>query len=394
MSQQLINRSPDLKRLRDEGYDIEIRSGHLLAKNIPYVNSNKDVKLGTLVTVLTLAGDITTRPDTHVAFFAGEYPCTKDGAEIVRIKSGSNRQQLAPDLEVHHSFSSKPLCGHYSDYYEKITTYVSIISNHAQSIDPTVSAMTFPTIEPDENDSMFNYIDTASSRAGISAMTSKLELGRVAIVGLGGTGSYIFDLIAKTPVKEINIFDGDKFSQHNAFRSPGAPSVEELRGELQKVDYFGGLYSKMHRNIIIHDCYMDSSNINQLNGMDFVFICLDKNDVKKSFVEKLDEFGIPFIDVGMGVDLVDDKLFGILRVTTSTQGKRDHIKGKNRISFTDGDADDDYKTNIQIAELNALNAALAVIKWKKLFGFYGDLEKEHFSAYTIDGNHIINEDQA
>jgi len=46
MSHQLINHSSDLKRLRDEGYDIEIKSGHLLVKDVPYVNSNKEVKRG------------------------------------------------------------------------------------------------------------------------------------------------------------------------------------------------------------------------------------------------------------------------------------------------------------------------------------------------------------
>ena len=58
------------------------------------------------------------------------------------------------------------------------------------------------------------------------------------------------------------------------------------------------------------------------------------------------------------------------------------------------DGDDEYDKNIQIADLNALNAALAVIKWKKLCGFYRDLEREHFSAYTVDGNCIINDDTA
>jgi hypothetical protein len=45
-----------------------------------------------------------------------------------------------------------------------------------------------------------------------------------------------------------------------------------------------------------------------------------------------------------------------------------------------------------VADLNALNAALAVIRWKKLFGFYSDLEEEHHSVYVIDGNSIANED--
>jgi hypothetical protein len=50
-------------------------------------------------------------------------------------------------------------------------------------------------------------------------------------------------------------------------------------------------------------------------------------------------------------------------------------------------------SNIQVADLNALNATMAVIRWKKLFGFYADLEQEHFAAYTVDGNATANDDQ-
>jgi len=41
-----------------------------------------------------------------------------------------------------------------------------------------------------------------------------------------------------------------------------------------------------------------------------------------------------------------------------------------------------------------LNAALAVIKWKKLCAFYVDLDGEHHGVYEIDGNFIHNEDTA
>jgi hypothetical protein len=67
---------------------------------------------------------------------------------------------------------------------------------------------------------------------------------------------------------------------------------------------------------------------------------------------------------------------------------------EDRIPFSDGDGPDEYRTNIQIADLNALNAVLAVVKWKKLCGFYGDLDREHFCAYTLDGNSLVNEDKA
>jgi hypothetical protein len=42
---------------------------------------------------------------------------------------------------------------------------------------------------------------------------------------------------------------------------------------------------------------------------------------------------------------------------------------------------------------NALNALLAVIRWKKIVGFYDDLEHEHNTIYLIDGNTLINEDE-
>ncbi|MGD0581237.1 MAG: ThiF family adenylyltransferase [Bryobacteraceae bacterium] len=392
MSSRLIDRSHDLKRLRYEGYDIETRSGYLLVKDVPYVNASKEVKRGTLVSKLILAGEMTARPDDHVAFFAGDYPCQADGTQIEKIRRTSGECVLADGVVIQHSFSAKPT-DPYEDYYAKMTTYVAILSGHAQVIDPTVTAKTFPVIEPEkeEEETVFNYIDTASSRAEINLVTKKLELGKIAIVGLGGTGSYVLDLVAKTPVKEIHLFDGDTFLQHNAFRSPGAPSIDDLKAKSRKTAYLKSLYSKMHRGIIDHEAYVGEENVDQLQDMNFVFLCLEGGTAKKLIVEKLEGFGIPFVDVGMGVYLSEDSLGGILRVTTSTPEQRAHLR--NRISFSDRDDRNEYAVNIQIADLNALNAALAVIKWKKLFGFYQDLEHEHHSTYTIGGNILNNEDQ-
>ena len=98
---------------------------------------------------------------------------------------------------------------------------------------------------------------------------------------------------------------------------------------------------------------------------------------------------IKFIDVGMGIQNVDNKLTGVLRVTTCTEEKIDHID--KRISFVDN-IENEYKSNIQIAELNAMNAALAVIKWKKIIDFYHDFEGEFHSTYTIDTNLLTSDD--
>ncbi len=390
MSRSLIDRSADLKRLENYGYEIEVRSSHLLLKHIPYVAENGSIKRGTLVSELTLAGDVTARPNTHVVMFAGEMPCDRLGRPLTKIRHSSGRKELGGGLVVDHSFSSKPADG-YPDYFQKMTTYESIIASPAESIDPNATARTFSVLEPQDEDSVFRYIDTASSRAGIGAVTEKLKASAVAIVGLGGTGSYILDFIAKAPIREIHLFDGDKFGQHNAFRSPGAPSIETLKAVPPKAAYFRDIYSEMRRNIIVHG-YVDESVVDYLREMDFVFIAVDKGRPRRLVVEKLEELGVPFIDVGMGVEEVDGSLLGQLRVTVSTDQSRDQVR--STLPLSDRDGDDDYSRNIQIAELNALNAALAVIKWKKLLGFYADFENENSSLYQIDGNCLINEDTA
>lgn len=69
----------------------------------------------------------------------------------------------------------------------------------------------------------------------------------MAIIGLGGTGGYVLDQVAKTPVREIHLFDGDTFDMHNAFRAPGAATESDFGKP--KVEYFKAMYSNMHKSI-------------------------------------------------------------------------------------------------------------------------------------------------
>ena len=387
MSRRLIGRSPDLLRLWEDGYEIEVRTGHLLLKQVPYVTAHKVVARATLVSALNLAGAVTTRPSSHVVKFTGETPCDQTGQPLTRIILSSKREDLGGGIVVQHEFSSKPPSG-YANYFEKMSTYAEILSGYAQSIEPAVTARTFEVVQYSNEDSVFHYTDTASRRAGIAAIAQKLEIRSVAIVGLGGTGSYILDLVAKTPVRELHLFNGDRFGQHNAFRAPGAPSIETLQSAPVKSEYFRGIYSNMRGNIFDHE-HLDDDSADILAGVSFAFVAVDNVDARRLAVEKLMDAGVPFVDVGMGLDTGEAALLGQLRVTAATSEVMDHVD--STIPLRPGPDDDEYATNIQVADLNALNAALAVMKWKKVFGFYSDLEREHSSLYQIDGNHLINE---
>lgn len=391
MSHPAFSLSPDLRRLREEGFFVQIRNGLLIMRDVPYVDAARQVQRGTLISTLNLAGDVAQRPDPHTIHFDGAFPCNAAGAPIEAIRHTSDNFNLGGGIAAKHQFSSKPSdTGRYDDYYHKMTTYAATLGGPAAVLQPGITAKTF-RVPDNEEASVFNYTETASDRAGIGALTEKLAGRKIAIIGLGGTGSYVLDMVVKTPVREIHLIDGDEFLQHNAFRAPGAPSIEELREAPKKVDYLKSIYSKMHRGIVAHAVPIGPDNVSLLDRVDFAFICMDSGEAKRLVVARLEANRASFVDVGMGLELVDGSLGGILRVTTSTPAKRDHVH-QGRISFAGGGGNDIYSSNIQVADLNALNAVLAVIKWKKLCGFYRDLEHEHHCAYTTDGNTIDNSD--
>jgi len=239
MSSTLVDPSLGIKRLVDEGYEVVRRPGYLVIQSIPYVTPQRQVALGTLVTELNESMGELYPPSDHQVWFAGEFPCHQAGDPIEGIRNDSSRRMLWDGFEVQHHFSNKPRDGSgFPDYYSKMMNYIRLIAGEAMAIDPNQRPQTFKVLLPVEVDSVFHYYDSASSRADIQAVSAKLGLSRVAIVGLGGTGSYVLDLVAKTPVIELHLFDGDALLQHNAFRAPGAVSCATLEKQLPKVTYF------------------------------------------------------------------------------------------------------------------------------------------------------------
>lgn len=365
-----------------------MRGGYLVLTHVPYVGADRQVKYGVLVSALHLAGEQTARPKTHVVYFQGEQPCDSEGRVITALVHQALHQQLAPGVMVDRSFSNKP-AGGFTDYFHKMTSYVSVLCGPAEVLSPGVTARTFVSETGDEEDtSPFHYRNTASTRAEIDLVTARLHGQKIAIVGLGGSGSYLLDLVAKTPVAEIHLYDGDRFYQHNAFRAPGAPTLDELRTAPFKVDHFSAVYSRMHRGIRPHPVNMEAENVEALGTVDFVFICVDKGSVRGLLVNALERLGKPFIDVGMSVEVVrgTDSLLGTVRVSTSWPENR---TGREHIPMGDAERDDAYHRNIQIADLNSLNATLAVIQWKKRCGFYQDLAGEGFFAYALNVNRLV-----
>jgi hypothetical protein len=71
----------------------------------------------------------------------------------------------------------------------------------------------------------------------------------------------------------------------------------------------------------------------------------------------------------MGLNRKHGSLSGMLRATYYPPEQMEKIKAKALSELSDRPADE-YRKNIQIGELNALNAMLAVIMYKQIKGFY------------------------
>jgi len=386
MSLRPIVLDPDIQSLQDIGLCVEVVQGHLLVHRVPYVDANRQVARGIMVT--DLSGNIGTlgKPRDHQIWFVGDIPCHANGTPIRSLNRTEGPKDLWSGFTAQHHFSNKPdgQADFPKTHSAKIRHYLTLICAEATFVDPEATPYVFEPVVSFDPEEIFNYWDTASTRAGILAVTSKLAHYRIAIVGLGGTGSYVLDLMAKTSVREIHLFDGDKFEQHSAFRAPGAASIEDIAAKMPKVEYFAAIYARMRKGIHPHPSYLDDENLSELDNFDFVFLCVDKGGVRRMLGEYLIARGIPFADTGMELTMLPEAnaILGTCRATLCTARKSDHFSR----CAPQGDApgDDLYLSNIQVADMNMLNAVLAVQLWKKHCTFYLDHWQPHHHTYSID----------
>ena len=145
MSTQLFDHNPDLKKLKDEGYNISIINGHIVIQGVPYLNSDKKVFFDSIYCPFTQEG-FKIRQNDHTVFFTGEYPCDQLGNELSSIVNDHRQDILREDIIGKFYLSSKPESGSYSDFYAKMQRYVDLLSAPAKSVDPSVDAKNFDYI--------------------------------------------------------------------------------------------------------------------------------------------------------------------------------------------------------------------------------------------------------
>jgi hypothetical protein len=366
---QLVSHNADLRQLVEKGFAVAIDGGYLVVRDIPYLDDRKQLQWGAFAAKLEFVDQLTVKQDDHQVWFAGSVPYGLDGAPVPNLGGGPTPLALgetSKDVIVQRRFSNKPKAtGAFANFFDKIDSYLTIISGPAMELHGA-NPYTFKTVEQ-MSDSVFKFHDTLTSRAEITDLAAKFANDIVAVIGLGGTGAYVLDFLVKTPVREIRGYDFDYFHVHNAFRSPG--KLEESDFGKAKADVYGARYDNFRHRLKIERKRIDASSGAELDGVTFAFVCVDKGSSRSEIFDLLIAKGIPFIDVGMGLDRKRGPINGMLRATYYGAENARIVREKRLAEMSDL-PDDIYRTNVQISEINALNACLAIVRFKQLRGFY------------------------
>lgn len=392
MFHQLLNHNDDLRRLVEKGYAVALDGGYLVVRDIPYLDAQRQLQWGAFVAKLEFADKLTVQQDDHQIWFAGSVPHGLDAKPISNLGGGPTSLPLgteSSDVVVQRRFSNKPAAtGRYVDFLDKIESYLTLIAGPAMELH-NANPRTFRTKDT-MSSSVFKVHDTLTSRAEILDLSAKFGEDVVAVIGLGGTGAYVLEFLVKTPVKEIRGFDLDLFHVHNVFRSPGRLEESELRKP--KASVYQGRYENFRHGLKLERKLIDAASTADLHGVTFAFVCVDKGSSRSQIFDLLIAKKIPFIDVGMGLDRKRGPINGMIRATYYSAEASEAVRAKGLAEMSDP-PDDIYRTNIQIGEINALNACLAVIRFKQLRGFYVAEPAYHHLLFEIGDLKTVGESE-
>lgn len=368
---ELANRNPFIQELEDEGYLLDFVGGYLLVYGLPYLDEHGKLLYGDLASPVDLSDEgVIDPPPNHQVWFRGSRPHDQKRRQL-RLGGGPSKVKVADGFESDQSFSYKLLDDKgqmrtYHSFKEKMHTYIDTITAPAMAAFSEATPLKAIEIRAKEQGTPLKFPDTLSARYHMNDLSRLLEGKRVAIVGLGGTGSYILDFIARTHLAEIILFDDDKVHVHTIFRFPGF--IPRAIGS-PKVDALAQQYGNWHSSITPIPERVKKENIEQLRELDFVFVSIDNGPARITIADWLSANHVPFVDCGMGLNRVATGLNGVVRVTGVD---RLAYEGTESTVFLPGEdpKEGEYRRQGQIAELNALNAALAVLRFKQYFGIY------------------------
>lgn len=137
---------------------------------------------------------------------------------------------------------------------------------------------------------------------GVFGLSGQMKIlgSRVAVVGCGGLGGWIIEILARAGVGEIVMIDGDLFDESNLnrqlFSNESNMGMGKAEAAALRVRSINSAVSALPRNVFI-----DEANCRELiSGCDAVADALDNNRARRLVYSCCRGLGIPFIHGAVG----------------------------------------------------------------------------------------------
>ena len=366
------------------GLDYTIEGDTLTVGPVPYRLKSGALGHGELICHVEREGARLSAPSDHtVGWVAEERPHTRSGDVLEKLIHQDGPQEWANGTTSICGMSRKAHEHGYKDYGEKMLAYARLIAKEAgrnwkrDSLGSGVVKDGNNMVDQEIKKKKKKKKKTGLTRSMIGEKDKLFRQERLAVIGAGGTGGFIVDMIAKCNVASIDIYDDDVVSQHTQLRWPGVVNRNVVEEHRNKAEYLAQIYaSRTNRNIRGHALRVGGSNLTYFVDKTMVFVAVDRGPDRRDILTGLTGLGVNFIDCGIDMRSAADGLTASVRVVRTAFGD-DREKRMELVQTTpDKDAGEGmYEAAIQTSEINALNATLAVIAWKQGIGFYKDAFK-------------------
>ena len=234
-------------------------------------------------------------------------------------------------------------------------------------------------------------------RANVGGVERSASRQAVAVLGAGGTGSHVIDLLVRTQVKRIVVVDDDTMELKNVMRCPGGITHEEMSrihaGGVRKSEYHVKTRKAFPTEVIARNTLASRATGAELKegGVTFAFVCMGQKagaeqGRQDDVYEGLMEVGIPFIDTGISLAIEGGVLRGSVTTIKCAGGSDTWKVDIPNAGLKGGEA---LYHNVQVPEINAIAAAFAILEWRRVTNQYRDEQEEsRIAKYLVEENAI------
>ena len=208
---------------------------------------------------------------------------------------------------------------------------------------------------------------------------------RVGIVGLGGVGGWIADLVVKANPQEVHGWDYDCIEPKNILRMPGGLDPDVWIGR-QKADWFQETYSVIHTNVQGHNVKVLAENVKDvIERTTFCFVAVDDADDRMMVCDSLANADIPFVVAGLSLVRKDKRVTVSMRIVTAHVGVPSWRDAIPQVGQT---GQDDYGS-LDLPDVYSMAAGWSIHSWRKMRGQFWQEQREECLDYSANDQSLI-----